>query len=634
MGWSAESPDFSYQESCLAYALYMTIADETEEYFSLDRTSPDIWAMEDHQGASKQPPPFSTTYDIDAILAQAVAPNLPINSYQTYNSETSPYIAGGIYSHVSASQPAQLGRLDAHPGSIFGSVRVLEPCMSCRQYGFDCAVVQNEAAGQRFSCTSCTMFSRPCSFASNQHFYGPSYSSDSVNGSGLEYSRLEHTRMSENTGLTSQPSFLQVLPPLDPSSNYLQLKDDASESSGKSVARFSRETVRILRDWLSTHHSHPYPTEEEKEVLTQRTSLTKVQVTNWLANARRRGQAKTPQMRSPAAQSTAGDAANNEAEQEQMDPMERWESSPPEQEPASVSDITRAMKIRSPVISLKESGPADYPASEAETAQSQASSDAHSSPVSHTSSKSRHSPGSLGSFGRRGRRRRRPVARAVKSPSTLIPRQYQCTFCIETFKTKHDWQRHEKSLHLSLERWVCAYNVSTADLPRKCAFCGSSHADEAHYETHNYTICQERSLEERTFYRKDHLRQHLRLVHDCQFHAPTMDSWKIAAPRIRSRCGFCGLVVDTWAARTDHIADHFKSGKTMANWRGSWGFDEAIKKLVEDGIPPCKLFHPLWRTRPCSHQHADQPRYDSFQKTGRLERGGSSPNQRRRFDTL
>src|SRR5438045_659509 len=84
--------------------------------------------------------------------------------------------------------------------------------------------------------------------------------------------------------------------------------------------------------------------------------------------------------------------------------------------------------------------------------------------------------------------------------------------------TKHDWQRHEKSLHLSLERWVCAYGLkNSVSAQQKCVFCGSPNPDDTHYEIHNYTVCQERSLEERTFYRKDHLRQHLRLVHDCQF---------------------------------------------------------------------------------------------------------------------
>jgi hypothetical protein len=42
----------------------------------------------------------------------------------------------------------------------------------------------------------------------------------------------------------------------------------------------------------------------------------------------------------------------------------------------------------------------------------------------------------------------------------------------------------------------------------------------------------------------------------------------------------------TWSERTDHIADHFKSGVTMASWRGDWGFDASVTPLVETAIPP------------------------------------------------
>jgi hypothetical protein len=282
---------------------------------------------------------------------------------------------------------------------------------------------------------------------------------------------------------------------------------------------------------------------------------------------------------------------------ENMDPMERWECSPPEHEPASVVDIAKAVKT-SPNVASNETSPDSYPRSEdgsahSITRESSTSSlnTSHSSRASFTSALSLHSRGSFGSFGHRGRRRRRPAAKAIIGLTTGAPRQFQCTFCIETFKTKHDWQRHEKSLHLSLERWVCAPNVSKViGTPHKCAFCGLQNPDIAHYETHNYTVCQERSLEERTFYRKDHLRQHLRLVHECPFLGASMESWKIAAPQVRSRCGLCGLTMETWPARVDHLAEHFKGGRTMADWKGSWGFESDVQKLVENGTPPCR-FH-------------------------------------------
>lgn len=169
---------------------------------------------------------------------------------------------------------------------------------------------------------------------------------------------------------------------------------------------------------------------------------------------------------------------------------------------------------------------------------------------------------------------------------------FQCTFCTETFRTKHDWQRHEKSLHLSLERWVCTPKGSKAFNPDVsaicCVFCGQANPDEEHVETHNHSACQERSLEERTFYRKDHLRQHLKLVHDVKFLNWSMEPWKVVTPQIRSRCGFCGIVMDSWKIRVDHLAEHFKTGNTMADWKGDWGFDQPVLEMVENSIPPCK----------------------------------------------
>lgn len=192
---------------------------------------------------------------------------------------------------------------------------------------------------------------------------------------------------------------------------------------------------------------------------------------------------------------------------------------------------------------------------------------------------------------------------------------YQCTFCTEVFRTKYDWQRHEKSLHLPLEQWVCALHGPRAarkDIPELCCvFCGEVAPDDAHIESHHYTACQERELEERTFHRKDHLVQHLRLVHNAKFEQWSMLHWMLPMPNIESRCGFCSATMSTWMDRADHLADHFKSGSTMADWKGDWGFSESaplirvigyhlltrdftpgdeIVNMVESAVPPCKSY--------------------------------------------
>lgn len=47
-------------------------------------------------------------------------------------------------------------------------------------------------------------------------------------------------------------------------------------------------SVKILRDWLYKHRFNAYPTEEEKQMLSKKTNLSYLQISNWFTNARRR----------------------------------------------------------------------------------------------------------------------------------------------------------------------------------------------------------------------------------------------------------------------------------------------------------------------------------------------------------
>jgi hypothetical protein len=49
-----------------------------------------------------------------------------------------------------------------------------------------------------------------------------------------------------------------------------------------------KDVIVILKEWLQEHSGHPYPTEEEKKLLVQRTNLSLNQISNWFINARRR----------------------------------------------------------------------------------------------------------------------------------------------------------------------------------------------------------------------------------------------------------------------------------------------------------------------------------------------------------
>ncbi|OLN82435.1 Homeobox protein 4-like protein 4 [Colletotrichum chlorophyti] len=385
--------------------------------------------------------------------------------------------------------------------------------------------------------------------------------------------------------------------------NAQSLQPSEMATPPKIGTRFSSKSLRTLKAWLSNNDQHPYPTTEDMEMLQRQTGLSRQQINNWLANTRRRARFKAPPKRPPSpaipsAKTLPINIPHGFSLSEplrNLNPLERWQVSPPEHEPASVSAIAHAVS--------GFSSDADDPAERSLTDSAQATSlygvsSASSAGTSHSSRSSAHSAYSRRSLDPLGkpavkRRRRRALAKRpeTKGPSTLrqATNAYQCTFCTETFKTKHNWQRHEKSLHLSLERWECAPTGPTAINARGqpvCVFCGDADPDASHLAQHNYTLCKDRLAEDRTFYRKDHLQQHLKLVHDAKFLRWPMGDWKYQNEIIHSRCGFCGLTMTSWTDRTDHLAEHFKDGKTMADWHGDWGFDDNVLKMVENSMAP------------------------------------------------
>ncbi|OAQ86679.1 C2H2 transcription factor [Purpureocillium lilacinum] len=497
------------------------------------------------------------------------------------------------------------------------------PCSSCAMGGYSCKKIRE--GRYKGYCTSCVALRVECSFARSA-----SSSFDWGDSSALFPSNPwpimgDHPNTISNQELLSDQRQAGTNSPAIDAFN-LSTSNPADDGGilapkpgppPKIGARFSRESVRILKNWLSSHNRHPYPSDEEKEALQRQTGLNKTQITNWLANARRRGKVQAPRSTSPhpGNWSSSIDIPQRRGTPalEAMNPLQRWEHSPPEHEPASVTAIARAVTASSSsALSSGLNSPfsfnyTDDGSSRSLCNQSSTSSlgTSHSSNGSRGSAYSHGSRNSWGSFGSapfssRGRRRRRrratPKLGKETTTSLAVPlKTFQCTFCTETFRTKHDWQRHEKSLHLSLERWVCAPDGPRAVNPEtgvlSCVFCGLANPDDAHMESHNHSACQERTLEERTFYRKDHLNQHLRLVHNVKFMDWSMKQWKVATPEIRSRCGFCGIVMDTWTIRVDHLAEHFKTGYSMADWKGDWGFDVPVLDMVENSIPPYLIHH-------------------------------------------
>ncbi|KAI1133697.1 hypothetical protein F5Y10DRAFT_228369 [Nemania abortiva] len=481
------------------------------------------------------------------------------------------------------------------------------PCTNCSKWAYHCKRIRE--GKYRGYCTSCVALRRQCSF-------GPSTNNVTSDG-GATFPANPWPTMGDRpeTSILHEDELAGIITP-EPAAPQKTATVEVSPLSPrpqhppKIGARFSRESVKVLKNWVVTHSHHPYPTDEERESLQKITGLNKTQITNWLANARRRGKIQPTRATSPHIGRGYAQAIDIPQRRgtpglfENMNPLQRWANSPPENEPASVTAIARAVSASGSYSATSGSGRtspnvwnmSDDGSSRSICNQSSASSwgTSHSSGGSFASAFSNQSRGSsIPSFVRsnRGRRRRRraPPKRAEEQPSQPL-KTFQCTFCTETFRTKHDWQRHEKSLHLSLERWICSPDGPRAVNPdnglTSCVFCGEANPDDAHVESHNFSGCTERTQEERTFYRKDHLRQHLRLVHNVKFLPWTMDKWRVTSPEIRSRCGFCGIVLDSWTVRVDHLAEHFKTGNTMADWKGDWGFDAPVLEMVENSIPP------------------------------------------------
>ncbi|RSM14810.1 hypothetical protein CDV31_005244 [Fusarium ambrosium] len=116
---------------------------------------------------------------------------------------------------------------------------------------------------------------------------------------------------------------------------------------------FSREALKILKQWFDAHSHDPYPDDQTKEALQHLTGLNKTQLTNWLANARRRHKGSatahyTPPtfdhaQKQPVDIPRAGTPIPRLDSQGGLNPMQRWVDSPPEEEPAPISAIVRAI---------------------------------------------------------------------------------------------------------------------------------------------------------------------------------------------------------------------------------------------------------------------------------------------------
>lgn len=361
----------------------------------------------------------------------------------------------------------------------------------------------------------------------------------------------------------------------------------------------------MLKDWFAAHDAYPYPSDQEKEELKNRTGLSIRQISYWFVNARRRGCVKKPA--TPTASSLSEPLPSSEPATGQnpawndMSPLDRWRHSPPEEEPVSLNDIAEAIGASQSMPGLSSSidwtEPASWSQGQAGLSNDSISS-LGSSDQSHSSNSSAHSYASDSLFNVRtqeGRRRRRRKNHRYRNPLAVshddgAKRIYQCTFCTDSFKSRYDWTRHEGTLHLVLEKWTCVPSgpryCKPSEAVARCVLCDEANPSEQHVQSHKYRECAAKPLAARSFYRKDHLRQHLRLAHEVDDVLPSMSAWKSKITRVKSRCGFCGETFTLWSDRNDHLVDHYRAGALIKDWKGCRGLEPAVALLVQNAMPP------------------------------------------------
>lgn len=313
-----------------------------------------------------------------------------------------------------------------------------------------------------------------------------------------------------------------------------------------------------LRAWLKANQDHPYPNSDTKRSLAEACGITEKQVTTWFTNTR----ARNLPLLNDVSQGSSGDEGAYESD---------------------FSNITNTPSCTtSPVIRY------DTP-----------SSDPYYTPVSGPSTCNQ--PQLALQTSRRGKKKdyRRMntvspiddphVTKTPATPSSSTGTQeqqtWQCTFCFLRLAPK-SWRRHEETQHRPKHQWTCLatgprLTISTrSGTTSICAFCQIKDPSENHFlNSHRILECSKKSEADRTFGRPDHLRQHAKNFHKSSLPDEVRDKWRSLRNAQEADkewlCGFCGDKLATWDLRETHISNHFKNGKTMADWKGILQSDTA-----------------------------------------------------------
>jgi hypothetical protein len=156
---------------------------------------------------------------------------------------------------------------------------------------------------------------------------------------------------------------------------------------------------------------------------------------------------------------------------------------------------------------------------------------------------------------------------------------FSCTVvgCTRSFKSAFEWKRHEAGVHGHSDReWICMLTDEFKSRS-ECVFCSEA-MDASHLlGKHAIAPCSDKCIVERTFCRKDLLKQHVLHAHLGSEHRLVRKNFKV--PQEWSRevessaiepdscwCGFCERSFKSVTTRMDHVAQHFREGLDMRAW--------------------------------------------------------------------
>ncbi|KAL1954404.1 hypothetical protein VTO42DRAFT_1219 [Malbranchea cinnamomea] len=475
------------------------------------------------------------------------------------------------------------------------------PCSYCRKHRLQCLIIRTTPANPNpvTSCSSCVALYRECSLAQGEKRQPSEFETMSL-ALGNLHGVTEKGEDGDNK-VSEEMAF---------NNTAVAERERGEQMKSK---QFVRNGARILRNWFYQNQEFPYPSEEQKAQLSQETGFSQKRISTWFANARRRQKQRYQASTALSRRIVRAGSPMPTSMAAELSPMERWRSSPTEDEPISEAVIRNAIASTTSGLNLSWSEPAigDPRLDRGETSSHVPSSvSSYGSRASEASSVSSASSAwsyrSLGDeslpfpllptrlrSGRTSRARQRQ-----RSSEEERHHHFQCAFCPQSFKKKHDWLRHEKSVHLPLDTWVCTPDLSklqqptSVDLePPECRFCDVQFPTQGHWKEHEFHICAEKPVVEKSFSRKDYLWQHLRKYHGCtKLPVADLDAWRddTGANSVRSRCGFCGSSLVGWKTRAEHLARHFKEGSRMEQWEGDWGLDPVTMRILRNAIPLCE----------------------------------------------